>query len=533
MSNINNRIHEVIRHGVRDFTRLRTLVTIKKLNVVTYFDRIQGQDIDGYGTVYYYFQVGDEHAKHFIHNRCIVKQNQLTSQSFWRVVSRKLESKHHSLLYAMNLRSRLNYTIQSDRNFHLRKDGNLSLLPKGRHSVVNNDNKWTVDGRTTIKMGKGIKKLFNSAHIDSPLNDTELEELVTDIKSDFIFNGQITVVNGSNITYWYNGFRYANGQATLSSSCMRHDSCESFIDFYAKNDNASMIIATDKNMQLLGRAIVWSNAQFRDDDDNEYTNSFCDRIYGKPLTIKAIQAYALEQGHICKLDQDYHSEQSFLMPNGTHMRGNVSIEVKPHDYYPYMDTMKSIEILSDDKAILHNNSDYRELTGTDGNNDDEDYVTDIDGERIHVDETVYSEHHGEYIQRDYAVYSEPMNSYISEGEAIELHNGDYCLRDDARSVTLPNGLNDYEYYEHAIDGSHNVEDCTLTEYWDISTDVVLEQSVYSSMLNSVTITRVRDNKTYIFEVQTSVTEEFLADQSFDDLTNWCYVTIIPNDTNAE
>lgn len=533
MSDINNRIHEVVRHGMRDFTRMRTLVTIKKLNVVTYFDRINGQDIDGYGTTYYYFQVSDEHNKHFIRNRCIVKQNQLMSQSFWRIVQHKLESKHHSLLYAINLRTSLNYTSQSDRNFHLRKDGNLSLLPKGRQSIVNSDNKWTVDGRTTIKMGKGIKKLFDSANIDSPLDDTQLEELVTNIKSDFIFNGKISVVKGKEITYWYNGCNYASGQATLSSSCMRHDNCESFIEFYAKNDNASMIIATDNNNHLLGRAIVWSNAEFTDNDDNNYTNSFCDRIYGKPLTIKAIQAFALEHGHICKLEQDYHSEESFLMPNGTHMRGTVSIEVIPHDFYPYMDTMKSIDIIAHDKAILYNNSDYKELTGTDGNNDDEDWVTDIDGERLHVDDTVYSEHHGEYLNRDYAVYSDSMSSYISEGESETLHNGAYCLTDDARQVTLPNGLIDYEYYEYVIDGSHNIEDCTISEYWDISTDVVLDQSVYSSMLNSVTITRVRDNKMYIFEVDTTVTEEYLADQSFDDLTNWCNVTIIPDDTNAE
>lgn len=522
---INQVINEVFRHGYRQFSQLRTIATIKKLNVVKFVSVINGRDNEGYNSSFVYFQIDNEHLKHFVKDSCNTKSHQLLSQSLMSTLNNKMNNRHEGLLNVIYDQSKKLYSKQSDRNFHLRKDGTLSMLPKGKDSIVNSENKWSIEGRTTIKLGRGLRRMFDTAGIDKPLNDTELEKLVTAIQSDYIFTGSISMVTGSDIVKWYHGDNYAHNQATLTQSCMRHDTSQNHIEFYAKNKDVSMIIATDDDNKLLGRAIVWHNASLHTDDDVSIQQPFCDRIYGKPLTILAIQKYAIEQGFIVKQSQDYHSERYFAQPNGSTICADVSIRVVRHYTYPYMDTMKSIEFIDDTHGILHNNCDHKDLTGTDGNHDndngDEDMVHTMHGDYMHIDDTVWSDYHDEYIEHDLACYSDILNTYISESSAITLHNGDVTHCDEYQYVTLPDRTEARESDNLVVSGYVNGNFCSISKYFDTTFDSVVDTLVYASHMETVTITIVKDEQIHEFTIDTVVSESELASRDFDTLSSLC------------
>ena len=446
-----------------------------------------------------------------------IRDYNLMSESFLSTLHKHMD-KHHGLYSAIAITNKQIYTETTDRNFHLRKDGVMSYLPKGKASNVSGG-KWTTENRQTIKLGKGLKKLFKAAHIIDPIKDEELERIVTSITSEYVFNGTLREVKGKEIVHWYNQSQYADRQHTLSSSCMKYDECEDYIEFYAKNEETvSMIIATDQEDRLIGRAIVWHNAILDSNKNGKHQVALCDRVYGKPLTITAIDAYAANKGYARKETQDYHSQRDIVLSNGQVLNTDITIYVRSHDFYPYMDTMKSIDV-NGSTGVLYNNSDHKSLTGTDGNS--ESMTRTRDGELYNEDECVYSEYYDEYLHENDAIYVESVQTYLQETDIEYLHTGEPHPGEDSQICMLPNGSSDFcrdsDAEETMYHGVHVVIDTSI----DCTCDPVSSWNVYLDWLKQITVERIFTHESglvmkYIFNLDTSVNIDKFDDGSYSD-----------------
>lgn len=527
-----NSINDVYRYNSRRISDLRTIVSIRKLNIIAFAGTIAGRDIDGYMNETHVVQLQPEHYIHFIDvNMNQILSKNLLSNSFLRVLDNKL-SNHIGLSYILSISNQRYFTERHDRNFHLRKDGCLSFLPKGRPSIVNDNGNWDTDGRMKIKFGKGLNKLFASAGLDKPLSDTELEKVVSAIKSEYVFNGKITEVFGDDIVKWYHYEKYANDQYTLSSSCMKHDECQPYVAFYAKNKNASMIIATNNDDELIGRAIVWEKATLLPHDKNypELKVTFCDRAYGKNITVNAIVDYAKDKGYVTKQVQDYHSEYAFSLPNGENIQADMMINVATHEFYPYMDTFKSIESISNNEGILHNNCDHKDLTGTNGNSD-VDYVETRHGESIREDDAHYSEYYDDWIDGARAVYDDHNHTYIEEDDSIELNDGCITHHDCAVQVTYPSNFQAYIHENNSSNGYTNGHNTLIDGSSSVSFDALANTYVYDEEIRTTIVTMDTEEIHYEFTISTALSTEDVTNLSLSELLAHNDVCITSDNTN--
>ena len=107
--------------------------------------------------------------------------------------------------------------------------------------------------RQTIKLSKFIQTVF-------PLITSEEVKEKTD-KITYVINPgktEIKEVKGEDIIHWYDEKTYFGelGSGDLTQSCMKQSKYAPYINFYAKNDNCSLVICTINNL-LVARAVVW------------------------------------------------------------------------------------------------------------------------------------------------------------------------------------------------------------------------------------------------------------------------------------
>ncbi len=129
--------------------------------------------------------------------------------------------------------------------------------------------------RQTTRAGRILRKL------NPDLTDKELEELGDKYKAtveNHLKEPEINVVNGEDISFWYNEKRYVKGNGSLNNSCMRYDNAriQERVSFYNKFPNqialATLIKHDEKTGKdkLAARALIWKL-----DDGRVYM----DRIY--------------------------------------------------------------------------------------------------------------------------------------------------------------------------------------------------------------------------------------------------------------
>jgi len=202
--------------------------------------------------------------------------------------------------------------------------------------------------------------LLNNKKV-SEINDTdvqlfvnELSALVKEGSSDSL---SIEEVNGDEIIKWYNKDNYKLPLGKLGGSCMASKDCQDFFQIYVTNKNVSLLILKD-NEKLFGRALLWKL------DNGEY---FMDRVYTilEPDEI-IFTNYAVKNGY-------------YYRSNGTNVKINyyfnnevvgdkkMSVDLDNSDftYYPYLDTLKYLDI--DGKTLSNDpkKHDYI-LTSTEG-----------------------------------------------------------------------------------------------------------------------------------------------------------------------
>jgi len=442
--------------NIKSFSYKRLIVNMKKEEII----HIQKYKRDGYGMYTYQWLNNKKLLEKFgitVSNR---SDNNITN----RVVSNSLannlmnfvdnmqDEKKHLWRIACNSIYKKAVNDKQDRHFTINNKGAMTYTPKGRMTAVTDDReKWLADNkyRSEIKIGKGLRKIFQNQNIKVPNN--VIEYFTNKLKGMYTFTGKITVVSGSYIRDWYDGNTYATyNTESLGNSCMRHNTCQDYFDIYTENDDkVKMIIALDDENMLIGRAILW---------DTDSHGLFCDRIYGTQMTIEAIKSYAKKLGAYTKYKQSY-SDSTIISTTGEAINEDITITLNKggFQHYPYMDTLKySDDISNKDEIVLSSDNGEYCLESTDGGPGDN-FVTLNCGERVHEDEARYIHRYGEYYHIDDTVYSEYHNEDIVYDRAISIDNNNDYAWDDS---------DDFIYIESA-DSHYHVDDLVYSDYENI------------------------------------------------------------------
>lgn len=340
-----------------------------------------------------------------------------------------------------------------NRNFHMRKNGDVTFLPGGKTGEISDNDKWLPVNRQKIKLGKALKYLLGKT-----LKDSQIEYINNKIKSRYTFTDTISVVNGNNILKYYHYSSYGTNIGTLYDSCMKHDKCQEWLQIYADNpEEVSLVISLNNEGKLTGRALLWHNVHTPPDDKTE---TFMDRIYGTQITQEAFKEYAKENGYWHKEQQTYSNNVFVNSIGQTTARGWVML-ANNNDLYPYLDSFKYTDDWSSSQVALDlEQGDYKldSIAGgpnvdTEYYDNDDDYVYDRNDDRQHVDNVHYDRLDDEYIYCDDAEYCEIDDTYCYYANAIELANGGYAH---------PSGEN---YCYSNYDGLHYLpENCFYSEY---------------------------------------------------------------------
>ena len=373
-----------------------------------------------------------------------------------RLISDSLRNTLYEIVYDMDnkdngrlMRSILNYVRHveyekgTDRHFTIKKNGQMTYTPSNKETIINDD-AWSTSCRQEIKYGKGLRKMLSTIYDFEP---KYIELLSNKISEKLKFCGEFRIVTGKDITLWYHYSRYGSNTGSLRNSCMKHSSCQEYFGIY--EDSAKMLIATNKEGDLIGRALLWDDVK---NLDNEESFKFMDRIYGNDVTIEAFKTWAYANGYYHKAYQNYETLVEVIHPvSKSEIEINMSVEVTGgHDQYPYLDTFRSTDDDIDDNIMtLKNNSDLSTVfSDTNGYRDSDDYVY-IEGDRVHIDDASYVERHGEYFHSDDVVYTrEEEYELADECEYVSGHHyhresdeivyseyeAEYIIRDEATFV---------------------------------------------------------------------------------------------------
>lgn len=129
--------------------------------------------------------------------------------------------------------------------------------------------------RQEIKLTKYLQALYpklTSEEISKKADALSFE--LRPIKPD------IKIVKGDEIVHWYkekNYYKFKSGGSELANSCMRHDSYTQRINFYAKNENCSMLVLLIGE-KLIGRMLVWDCVDGTKLGDRPYTNRESEKL---------------------------------------------------------------------------------------------------------------------------------------------------------------------------------------------------------------------------------------------------------------
>ena len=398
-----------------------------------------------------------------VHGYTIDKLQKWCSQSLLENIYNNSTNEYAEMLKQYN-----NYVmpnINDDRNFTITNDGIMTFTPAGKKTMVNSEgthwlnHKKDIANRMPIKIHKGIRKMFK--HIK--LSDSWIETIGNHVKAMYTFNGSFKVVTGGLIRKYYSEGTYDHNQSTgsLSSSCMKHDSCQDFFDMYVNTKDVSMLIAfaDEDSDKIIGRALLWNKVWCNHTGD---IIKCMDRIYGTQVTINAFKRWGTNNGYYVKKEQTYdHSE--FVSPTGM-IVDQLEVQVtNVGRQVPYMDSFRYTDDMGCDNMTLSTWQGGDTLDSTSGGN--EDYVECVDGSRYHEDDCRYVENgeseHGWY-HCDDTVYVEDGYDMHYE-DAVEVDS--YYYDPDGDMVVWSD-----------IDGQHyQKDDCTYLDCGDyvLSDDAVL------------------------------------------------------------
>jgi hypothetical protein len=321
--------------------------------------------------------------------------------------------------------------------------------------------------RNPIKIGKLLNQVLKVKYTDK-----EKEEFVNKFKAKISGDDQkFELVEGSDISFWYDKKNYAKETGTLGSSCMRGG--YDYFKIYSDNPEVCRMLILKEDDKLLGRALVWKIHKKDKDLEFEY---FMDRQYtAKDSDIQRFRDYANSQGWAWKTNNS-HSSYYWVTYKDENHYVKMEVKTKPnYNTFPYLDTFKmynpSTGILNNDRDSSDEYEDWFILEDTSG------------GYEV-VEGGKWSEWHDEMIPEDEAVWSDGVSSYIRESDAVNVKNGwsrhhgwwpedhDYIMYDNYNNYYIHVDDTTYcEEYGESIDQDTAVE---------VIIDIESDGDVYSS-----------------------------------------------------
>ena len=203
-----------------------------------------------------------------------------------------------------------------------------------------------------IKPGRLIKKLTNQ------FSDAQIEKFVNNLKAFLKLRkdtSRFKIIEGEELRKYYSKSTYQSEIGQLGKSCMRHEECQGFFDFYVKNaDICKMLILKGVNTdKIIGRALLWETN----------LGLYLDRVYTiVDSDLVLFEEYAKHLGCIWTYNSLYCSNTDKW----------IELKIKPKnldfDLYPYLDTFHFFypdrkEFTSE---VIIGDRHYYEMTNTDG-----------------------------------------------------------------------------------------------------------------------------------------------------------------------
>lgn len=214
----------------------------------------------------------------------------------------------------------------------------ISYVNKQRKEKIleNGFDIWTTyNYRYESKPGAILLRIFNKNVFDNK----DIEHFSNLFKS-VLFSDRynFSIISGNKLKKWYHYDKYSDNGGSLGRSCMRYDCCQNYLDIYPDN-NVEMLILTDSDNLLVGRALLW---KAKDVVTGEMVNVL-DRIYTNnddelPLLFKN---WAQKNNYIYRKNQSWDSSMNWIENDEiVEKRLSILLENYNYDNYPYLDTFK-------------------------------------------------------------------------------------------------------------------------------------------------------------------------------------------------
>ena len=343
----------------------------------------------------------------------------------------------------------------------------ISFLPKGKQPIYTDNNTWGRENRQTAKPARLIQKILLREY-----KCKEFEDFNNWIKNEMIAAGEFVLVEGSDITKYYNEENYVECKGTLGNSCMRHDECGSYFKIY--EDHAKMLICR-KNDMILGRAIVWELPE----------GTFMDRVYTcyDYLESQFID-YAERQGWYHRVNNSLLNDgdfQEWFGPKSNYkIAESPSLTIKLKKKYIHMPYVDSFRYYDESDNTISTDPDNGNccLSNTDGGYGDDDivyYTCECCGheERSYggdaPDNFCWSDWDECWYCEDCAVFCNGIDDYISKyASIIYAYNEDGEYRKYPETYVTNNGdfvkINEQWYHE----------DCNLITFNEETNSYILK-----------------------------------------------------------
>jgi hypothetical protein len=378
--------------------------------------------------------------------------------------------------------------------------------------------------RSTIKIGKLVKKIFGDKFPDNGKPGTDIESFVNAYKSVFKKDDIMTlfdIVDGNDIPKWYEKDRYAdNGHnSPLYQSCM--NDCEDYLRFYAINvEHIKMVILyeDDKKKKIVGRALLW-------DLDIPEDRKFMDRIYSiHDFQVDFFKEYAKKNGWLYKSEQRQGNEvivDPTVDDKGKYMEMGVR-NIKLSYQYPYLDTLR---YLDQERKILSTRriSDVR-LTNTWGGADDCEW-SEVYNIYINTDNLGYQDSKYVLCEVGRDRYSNEIDNIRKKEDAVYLpYYGEWIAKDNYDKLIIKTTIpreqdilrSETIFLRHYGEwAEENYVDQTMV-YSEHDDDHYYEKdSVFSRKLDSYIW---KDSATKVFTDVTKTETDYVPDKELSKLT---------------
>lgn len=277
--------------------------------------------------------------------------------------------------------------------------------------------------RVRAKPGKLVSRIFSKSYIEDNIRARDIEFFTNQYTAIVRDKVDFRLVKGNDIKKYYLGENYDQNcpGGSLRGSCMKDEDRNKFMDFYAKNDNVSMLVAFSENNKVIARAIIWDNVKFYKNGKLIDDGSLMDRIYFTYDWLESkFKKWGKEEGCYVKYRQSHDAQTQFISPNGDVQDLKVEVPLNLRfEFYPYMDTISHPDY---NKGVLTNyrvRDDFKQLRAhsTGKPNTVFDF---IGGKAITTNNAKWSNHSETYIHLDDSieVESEYFHKKVCEKDRI-------------------------------------------------------------------------------------------------------------------